>query len=155
MRKLLPVVAGLLLSPTALFSDSPGPASCIQALEQVATLRTEAPVYKLTASGQRSFIHDADRPAEIARLQEIVRASCSSDPGARASQESEAHRLHVALSPECTNEREKLAAIERPEAHEPADAIAQSRKLVAANCPAVDPKGRWLVQWMGRSDLIP
>jgi len=149
------VVFGLVLSPTALFADAPGSLSCVQALEQVATLRTQAPVYKLNASGERSFINDADRPAQISRLEEIIRASCSSDPKARAGEEAEAARLHAALSPECANERDKLTAMQQSSSREPADAIAQQRKLVADRCPAVNERGLWLVHWMGRSDLQP
>jgi len=35
-------------------------------LEQVATLRTALPVYKLVGADSRRYIDDADRPAEIA-----------------------------------------------------------------------------------------
>jgi hypothetical protein len=148
-----PVMAGLVLFPTALFSDAPGSVSCVQALEQEAALHSEAPVYKLTANGERSFLSDADRPAQITRFQEVIRASCSTDPTVRSGQEAAAARLKVALSPECANERDRLTAMQQPSSREPADAIAQQRKLVADNCPSVDARGLWLVQWMGRSDL--
>ena len=155
MKKLCLGMAAVALLPTTLLADAPPASACVQALEQVATLETTAPVYKLTASGERSFINDADRPAEIARLQEIIRASCSSDPKLRASQEADAQRLGVALSPECANERDKLTAMQQPSSREPESAIAQQRKFVADKCPAIDARGLWLVHWMGRGDLQP
>jgi hypothetical protein len=148
-------VAAVALLPTPLPAGAPPASACVQALEQVETLRTEAPVYKLTVSGERSFIHDAERPPEIARLQEVIRASCSSDPQVRASQEAEARRLRVMLSPECAIERDKLTAMEQPSSREPKSAIEQQRRLVADNCPAVDVRGLWLIHWMGRGDLQP
>jgi hypothetical protein len=158
MTKLRLLMAAVLF-PTALpavaLADAPAASACVQALEQVEALQTAAPVYKLTAGGERGFIHDAERPAEIARLQEVIRASCGSDPKARASQEAEAQRLFVTLSPECANERDKLAAMQQPSSREPDDAIEQQRRLVAGKCPAVDARGLWLVHWMGRGDLQP
>ena len=149
------VIFGVVLSPTALFADAPGSLSCVQALEQEAVLKSDLAVYKLTANGERSFLDDADRPAQLARFQEIIRASCSTDRKVRSGQEDEAARLQVALSPECTNERERLAAMQQPSSREPADAIAQQRKIVADHCPSVDARGLWLAQWTGRSDLQP
>ena len=149
------VAIGLVLLPTRLLSDSGGALSCSDALEQVATLKTMYPVYKLTGKDQRHFIEDADRPAEIARLQKIIAASCSANATQRADQEAQAQRLHQALSPECAVERDTLAAMELPNSHEPRDAIETKRKLVRDKCPTVDSAGRWLVQWDGRSQILP
>src|SRR5271170_5200438 len=105
------LVAGLGLFPAALFADAAPRLSCPEALEQIATLRTGQPVYKLTGPDKRHYIHDADRPAEIARLQKITAASCSTEPKIKASQQAEADRLHVALSPDCAVARDELAAM--------------------------------------------
>jgi hypothetical protein len=150
---LLSVVAAWL--PMTLLSDPKEPLSCSAALEQVLTLKTSQPVYRLTASGERDFLEDADRPAELARLQRIVAASCSTDPKERAAQEAEAQRLHLALSPECTVARDQLNAMEARNSHEPRDSVAAQRKLVVEKCPAVSTHGRWLLQWNGRSQLLP
>jgi hypothetical protein len=71
----------------------------------------EAPVYKLVG-GERRFLDDADRPAQIARLEKIIGASCSADPKVRLSQETEAKRLRIARSPECAIERDTQSAME-------------------------------------------
>jgi len=136
-------------------ADAPAPSACVQALEQVATLETLAPVYQAAARDERHFLDDADRPAELARVQKIVAASCSANPRERADQEAAAARLHEALSPECAVERDKLAALQLPSSREPRDSIERTRQLVADRCPAVDVKGRWLVQWGGRGELVP
>jgi hypothetical protein len=148
-------MVGLALFPTALLSDTAGSLSCTEALEQVKTLQTLAPVYKLARADQRLYLDDADRPAELARLQKIVSASCSSNPKLRATQDAEAGRLYWAMSPECAVERDKLAAMELPNSHEPRDFIERKRKLVADKCPAVEVTDRWLVQWDGKSELPP
>jgi hypothetical protein len=148
------VLVALALFPTAAFSDVSRALTCAEALEQLAALQTLQPVYKLTG-GERHFIEDADRPAEITRIQHIATASCSTNPKLRATEEAEASRLHVALSPECAVERDKLSAMEQKNSHEPRDSLETERKLVATKCPTVDTSDRWLVQWDGRSDLPP
>jgi hypothetical protein len=153
MRRQLVVVA-LAVFPSALFADVLRPLTCAEALEQVATLQTLQPVYKLSG-GERHFIEDADRPAEIIRIQQIATASCSTNSKLRATEEAEASRLHVALSPECAVERDRLGAMEQKNSHEPRDTLETERKLVATKCPTLDTSGRWLVQWDGRSDLPP
>jgi|HubBroStandDraft_1064217.scaffolds.fasta_scaffold285191_1 hypothetical protein len=148
------VLLALALFPTALLADVSRPLTCAEALEQVAALQTLQPVYKLSG-GERRFIEDANRPAEITRIQQIVTASCSSNPKLRASEQAEASRLHVALSPECAVERDRLSAMEQKNSHEPRDSLETERKLVATKCPTLDTTDRWLVQWDGRSDLPP
>ena len=137
------------LVPAPTFSDNAPPLSCPQALEQLTTLNTGVPVYKFTAPDHRHFLDDADRPAEIARLQKAAGASCSAYPKEKAQQEAEAARLHAALSPECATERDTLAAMEKPGSRESPQTIAEKRKLVAANCPALDTTNLWLMQWEG------
>jgi hypothetical protein len=127
----------------------------VQALEQIETLKTSYPVYKLEGADQRHFIDDADRPAEIARLQKIVSDSCSTDAKVRGSERAAAEQLHQALSPLCAVARDTLAAMENPSAHESADRIATQRQLVTSKCPPVDASNLWLLQWNGRAELQP
>jgi hypothetical protein len=155
MGRLTLLVAGLGLFPVTVFSDAATALSCPEALEQIATLNTFQPVYKLTGPDKRHYIHDRDRPAEIARLQKIAAASCSREPKTRAVQQAEADRLHVALSPDCAVARDELAGMERPNSHEPSNTLDEKRRLVGARCPAVATADRWLVQWNGRSTLEP
>ena len=53
-------------------------------------------MYKFVGTDSRQYIDDGDRPAEIARLQKIIVSSCSADPDARRSEETEAAHLHIA-----------------------------------------------------------
>ena len=149
------LLALLSLLPGAALADDPPMLTCPQVLEQIATLQTLTPVYRLTSGDKRHYISDADRPAELARLQALAAASCSKDPKERAAQQVEADRLHVELSPECAVARDELAAMEAPNSREPADTLAQKRRLVAAKCPTVNHRNLWLIKWDGRSDLAP
>jgi hypothetical protein len=149
------LIFGGLLLPAAAVADATTQMSCPQVLEQIKTLRTMAPVYKLSGADQRHYIEDADRPAELAHLQRLAGAICSKDPNTKKQQQEAASRLHLALSPECAVARDQLTAMQSPSSREPADSIEQQRRLVTTNCPVVEAKGRWLVQWDGRSALLP
>ena len=149
------LLAALALFPLAGSAAEPPTLTCVQALEQIATLKTTYPVYKLEGTDERHFIDDADRPAEIARLQRIVTSSCSTDAKARAGEQSAAALLHQALSPVCAVARDTLTAMEQPSAHETADRIATQRQLVTSKCPPVDSSNLWLLQWNVRAELQP
>lgn len=149
------VALGTVLVPMRLLSDPAAGLTCSEALEQVATLKTQQPVYQEAAQSERHFIDDADRPAELARMQKIIAATCSASPAERAAQEAQAQRLHVAMSPQCAVARDELRGMELPDAHEARDAVESKRKLVADKCPAVSTRGRWLIQWDGRGGLQP
>jgi hypothetical protein len=118
---------------------------CANALEQVAALETQLPVYKLVAPDSRQYLEDADRPAELARVRRLVTTSCSSDPAARAGAQAEARRLHQGRSAECAFERDRLAEMEKPDSRSDRDDIAKQRKRVENRCPAVPLAGVWLV----------
>ncbi len=149
------ILSGLSLLPAAAVADATTQMSCPQLLEQIKTLRTMAPVYKLSGTGQRHYIEDGDRPAELAHLQRLAGAVCSEDPKAKKQQQEEAARLHTALSPECAVARDQLSAMQSRSSRETAGSIEQQRRLVSTNCPVVEARGRWLVQWDGRSALLP
>ncbi len=153
MLSLLLAGAGFL--PLAGWAEEAPDPTCVQALEQIATLKTTYPVYKLEGTEQRHFIDDADRPGEIAREQKLVAASCSTDAQGKAREQAAADLLHQALSPLCAVARDTLTAMERPGAHESADRIATQRRLVTSKCPPVDSTGLWLLQWNGRAELQP
>ncbi len=120
---------------------------CVDALEQVRALQAGSPVYKL--SGDRpQYLEDADRPAEVARLQEIIRTSCSTDPTERRRQESDAYWLHVARSPECGADLEMLSTMGQ-DSRNPKEDVARQRKIVAEKCPPVRLTNRWLVLYLG------
>ena len=138
----------LLLLPTAALCEPPDESRCLDALEQLSALQAASPVYKLTA-GEPLFLADADRPAEVARLEKSVAAACSTNPKERRRQQQAAYRLHVARSPECGFASERLADMQRPDSRDPKDDTARQRKLVAGQCPEVKLKDLWLVLFRG------
>lgn len=139
---------GLVLLPHAVLADQAPAPACVNALEQLEALKTAAPVYKLRKSQAREYLADADRPAEVARLMATVAGSCSAKPEHRERQESEAQQLHLARSPECMQDRDRLSMMEMKDARTPADDLARTRKRVVARCPDVDLSDVWLVEWI-------
>jgi hypothetical protein len=144
---LLPLLA-LALLPHAVQADQTPVSACVEALEQLETLQTVAPVYKLAGVHKRQYLDDADRPAEIARLKTIAADSCSAKPKLKQREESEAQRLHLVRSPDCMQDRDRLSMMERKNARTPEDDLARTRKRVAAQCPDVDLSDVWLVEWI-------
>ena len=57
-------------------SDAQRRQRCQHAAEQLDTLRSQRPVYQFDAKGQKSYVEDKDRPAEIARWQAEVDKHC-------------------------------------------------------------------------------
>jgi hypothetical protein len=146
MSRLSFALVGLVLFPAVTVSDEPGLSACTEALEQLDTLKTRSPVYKLTSDGQH-YITDADRPAEIGRLQQIIDANCNSNPKARSQEESDAQRLHAVRSPDCNAERDKLSLMSKPGSHDSPDGVAEQRKRVTERCSVIEtPMNVWLVQ---------
>jgi len=120
-----------------LSGDSVAPA-CVEALEQLATVKTQLPVYKFTVGGRQQYIQDSDRPAEIDRLQKSSTRIAVSIRRLEATKESAAQRLHLIRSPDCTAERDKLALMGKPSSHDSPDNIAQQRQRVIERCAAVE-----------------
>jgi hypothetical protein len=142
------LLIGLELLPHAVQADQAPVSMCVEALEQLETLRTIGPVYKLTGGQHRQYIADADRPVEVARLKTIIADSCSAKPKHRQREESEAQQLHLVRSPECMQDRDRLSMMERKNARTPEDDLARTRKRVLAQCPDVDLSDVWLIEWI-------
>jgi len=142
------LLLGLALLPHAVLADQAPVSVCADALEQLETLQTVAPVYKLTEVHKRQYLADADRPAEVARLETIVAGSCSAKPKHRLREESEAKQLHLVRSPGCMQDRDRLSMMEKKDARTPEDDLARTRKRVLAQCPDVDLSDVWLVEWI-------
>ena len=142
------LLLGLVLLPYAALADQAPVSQCLNALEQVETLQTVAPVYKLTAAHKRQYLADTDRPAEVARIKIIIAGSCSEKPKHRLREEFEANQLHFLRSPECMQDRDRLSMMERKDARTPEDDLARTRNRVQAQCPAVDLSNVWLVEWI-------
>jgi hypothetical protein len=142
------LLLGLALLPHAVLADQAPASVCVDALEQLETLQTVAPVYKLTGVHERQYLADADRPAEVARLKAIVAGSCSAKPKHRMREESEAKQLHLVRSPGCMQDRDRLSLMEKKDARTPEDDLARTRKRVLALCPDADLSDVWLVEWI-------
>jgi Cupin-like domain len=131
--------ASLLLRLTlfshAVQADQTRVSVCVEALEQLETLKMVAPVYKLTGGQERKYLADADRPAEVARLKTIADGSCSAKPKTRQREESEAEQLHLVRSPGCIEDRERLSIMEKKASRTPEDDLVRTRKRVAIEMP--------------------
>lgn len=138
----------LALLPPAVQADQTPASVCVEALEQLETLQTPAPVYKLAEGQKRKYLENADRPAEVARVKTIVGESCSAKPTLKQRENSEARRLHKVRSPGCVQDRDRLSMMERKDARTPEDDLARTRKRVQAQCPDVDLSNVWLVEWI-------
>jgi hypothetical protein len=146
MLRLSLTLAALTLLSSSTFADEMLVSPCADALEQVMALNTWAPAYKLVGADSRRYLDDADRPAEIARLKEVIKSACSTSTKERQSDEAQAARLHSARSPECAIERDKLTFMEQPGSREAPDSVTSQRKLVAESCPMVPMANVWLLQ---------
>lgn len=121
--------------------------TCVDALYQITLLNQQRPVFIQAASGSRRYLDDADRPAELERLQRTRDESCSDDPGTRNSQEQRAGELMVALSRRCAEARDKLASYEDPATHTPDDQIERQRAFVEQYCRGGERTDLWLGDW--------
>jgi hypothetical protein len=140
------LLVALSVLPRIAWCDELSRTACVNALEQVLTLQDDRAVYKQQPKDERHYLADADRPAELARMQKTAATSCSSDPKVKATQQAAAARLHRARSPECGFERDRLALMEKPDSRDPAADVATQRARVANECPAVPVSDVWLLQ---------
>jgi hypothetical protein len=142
------VLLGLALLPPAVLADQALDADCANALEQLETLQTLAPVYRLNEAHKRLYLDDADRPAEVERLKTIVAGSCSAKAKHRRREESEAKQLHSVRSPGCMQDRDRLSMMERKDARTPEKDLARMRERVLAQCPDIELSDAWLIEWI-------
>ena|SRR5208283_1811311 len=142
------LLLGLALLPHAVLADQAPVSVCVDALEQLETLQTVAPIYKLTGGQKRQYLADADRPAEVARLKAIVAGSCSAKHKHRLREESEAEQLHLVRSPGCMQDRDRLSMMEKKDARTPEDDLARTRKRVLTQCPDANLSDVWLIEWI-------
>src|ERR1700761_5450218 len=138
MRYTVLLSLGLALLPYVVLGDRAPVSVCVDALEQLETLQTVAPVYKLTEGKTRQYLADADRPAEVDRLRTTIAGSCNTKPKHRLREEADAEQLHIVRSPGCMQDRDRLSMMERKDARTPEDDLARTRKRVLAKCPDVD-----------------
>ena len=156
-RRCLLVFALAVLAPAGAAAAPPGTAAgvprdaadmrCVDALFQLQVLAGDWKVYKAGPGGERDYLADRDRPAEIERLTRERDASCSDDPDTLASQRRRASELFQAMSPDCLEAREKLHNLQRPTAKSAPSDIEKQQAWIAAHCPDVQRDGVWLADW--------
>ena len=64
MKTTVLLLFGLALLPHGVQADQSRRSVCVDALEQLETLQTFAPVYQLVAGQEPHYLADADRPAK-------------------------------------------------------------------------------------------
>lgn len=147
------VLALVLAAPAAITSAPPSAPEagddtrCVDALFQLEVLAGDWKVYKAGPGGERVYLDDRDRPAEIERLTRERDDNCSADPEALASQKQRASDLFQAMSPDCLEAREKLLNLQRPTARSAPSDIEKQQAWVTAHCPDVSRTGVWLADW--------
>jgi len=133
---------------TPVVDDAARDRACVDALYQITLLNQRQPVFKQAADGSRRYIEDAERPAEIARLQGVRDQNCSDDPDSQRSQVQRAGQLMTAMSPRCAEARDELASYEDPATHTPDDQIARQRAFVEQNCRGGERLDLWRGDWI-------
>jgi hypothetical protein len=118
MKHTVFLLLGLACLPHAVQANQTPASVCVEALEQLKTLQTAAPVYKRTGDQERQYLDDADRPVEVARQKNIVVGSCSAEPEIK------------------------------PAARTPKDDLLRLRKRLAERCAYVDLSNVGLVHWL-------
>jgi hypothetical protein len=128
-------------------------AACVEALQQSAVLNVVAPVYKRRPTGKgtyaRTYITDAERVAELGRLQQVIAVSCSDDATARRAEQAEALQLEMSRLPWCVEmreEAERLVALGTAEARERLAQVQAEMQEQRATCREVPLDGVWLAQ---------
>jgi len=117
---------------------------CVDALYQIALLDMHRRVFKPGPDGERRYLENDDRPAEVARLSRLRDENCSSTPELRASQETRAHVLMRALSPGCADARRKLELMEDPDTRSVDQDLESQRAFVRNHCPDIQRDDVWL-----------
>lgn len=133
--------------------DTERRAACVEALQQRAVLNVAAPIYKRhpTSAGTyaRTYITDPERVTELARLGEVVAATCSEEATARQAERAEALQLEMSRLPWCVEMREEaehLAALGTTEARERLARVQAEIEQQQGACREVPLDGVWLAQ---------
>jgi hypothetical protein len=116
---------------------------CLETREQLAVLQEQLPVYRDeqgkfrpkwlhdTYQGERVYLDDDQRPAEIARVRKDIQAIC---PNANDAADQDLARLQMLRAEWCAYARAQLETIERPEAKSSQEAIDEQREKVELHC---------------------
>jgi len=113
---------------------------CARAREQLAVVTRQGPVYRYNEGGERIFLEDSARDAEIARLRAQVARYCRVDESMESLQDAAtrqraAEALRVA---QCNAARDALRALQS-QTRIPAQDIDEARERVRRYCPTSPP----------------
>jgi hypothetical protein len=135
-------------APTSPARPAADDGKCVDALYQIALLSEKRRAFKPRPDGQRTYIEDRDRPAEIERLSRQRDENCSEDQATRMSQQARAGELMQSLSPDCQSAREKLDYMLDPSSRTPESEVERQREYVRRNCPGEARNDLWMADWM-------
>ena len=106
---------------------------CARAREQLDVVVRGGPVYRYNDRGERIYLEDSRRDAEIARLRGEVAADCSGDDAAQDTATRQ-RAADAAGSAQCNVARDSLRDLETPGSRAPAWEIAQAREKARRVC---------------------
>lgn len=121
---------------------------CVEVLYQLQVLDEAPRVFRLSPDGSRIYLEDADRPAEVARLESLRAESCSTEKAIESDQIQRAQELVAWLGPACAVMRDALRSMEDPESRTPSAELTEQRKRVESECPYVSSDGLWVRDWI-------
>lgn len=109
---------------------------CAQARQQLTVLEKGGAVYRRGESGQRVYLEDAERAAEVARARRAVDSLCA---GVQEDADSAAKRVREAAAAigsreRCFRAKEEYEQLRRPEAHAARSDLERARAAVERYC---------------------
>lgn len=108
--------------------------SCGKARQQLAVLESNRPVYRLDEGGQRVYINDKIRDAEIDRARAEVDRACEAVDAGRSAEEAQRYNDWQQAAAFCASLRQRLGELERPEARTSKADIQRAREAVDQAC---------------------
>ena len=125
---------------------------CIETLYQLELVTGKYKVYKPGPDDARTYLDDADRPAEIARLAKARDESCSTEQPLQGAQKRRAAELFQVLSADCREAREKLQRLAQPESRTSRNEYERQEEWVARYCPHAPDADTYTDVW--RADRV-
>lgn len=109
---------------------------CATSREQLGTLERGRSVYRYNERGERVYLEDSARDAEIARLRTEVATYCSAGDTAQGAQDAATHRrtAEAARSAQCNAARDAARSLAADSARIPEREIEQAREEVRRLC---------------------
>ena len=104
---------------------------CSKTRGDLSWLQEPLPFYRNNDRGERVYIDDGDRPAEIQRLQEVVRTQCNDEATSEAAAQ---RRSESKQRPECLASMNKLRSLAVPGTHASSQDMEQARQSARHWC---------------------